>query len=161
MRHLSTSIKLLLASFLIAGAVLAVGAVKTSALPLSAGTFERVAAGCAKPKLLGVFVPWYQYLKVSKDTTGSCAVQDFNLLPGNNKDSDVPLILLAIVDDMVRLAGLVAVVFVIMGGVQYATSQGNPDATAKAQSSIINALIGVAISVVAVAFVAFLGSALT
>jgi hypothetical protein len=155
-------VKLLLAVFLIAAILSVVGAVKTSAMPLSAASFEHVAAAaCPKPKLLGVFVPWYQYLKVGKDSTGSCGIKSFNLLPGGGQSSDVPLILLAIVDDMVRLAGLVAVIFVIMGGVQYATSQGNPDATAKAQSTIINALIGLAIAIIAVAFVTFLGNALT
>lgn len=39
-------------------------------------------------------------------------------------------------------AGLVAVAYLIIGGYQYITSQGNPDATATAKSTIINAIIG-------------------
>ena len=118
---------------------------------------NQTADECDKPKLLGVFVPWYQYLTVEKDDTDSCAVTDFTLLPNDGKSSDIPLVLLAVVDDLLRFAGLVAVIFVIYGGVQYATSQGSPDATAKAQSTIMNALIGLAIAVVAVTFVTFLG----
>ena len=74
--------------------------------------------------------------------------------------SDLPLVLLAVVDDLLRIAGLVAVVFVIVGGIQYTTSQGNPDATAKAQSTVLNALIGLVIALFAVAFVTYLGKAL-
>jgi hypothetical protein len=108
-----------------------------------------------------VLIPWYEYLQVTKDDTGSCSVKDFTLLPDDGKDSDVPLVLLAIIDDLIRIAGVVAVIFVIYGGVQYTTSQGNPDATSKAQSTVLSALIGLVIAMVAVAFVTFLGKALS
>jgi lysylphosphatidylglycerol synthetase-like protein (DUF2156 family) len=124
---------------------------------------DAAAAACNKPKLLGIFQPWYQYLDVQQRTIPSngatyCSVQKFNLL---GSSSDVPLVLLAVVDDLLRLAGLVAVGYVVYGGIQYATSQGNPDQTAKAQSTIINALIGLAIALIAVATVSFLGNKLS
>lgn len=126
------------------------------------GPTGSITAGpCEKPRLLGVLIPWYEYLQVTKDDTGSCSVKDFTLLPDDGKDSDVPLVLLAIIDDLIRIAGVVAVIFVIYGGVQYTTSQGNPDATSKAQSTVLSALIGLVIAMVAVAFVTFLGKALS
>lgn len=165
MRFVPASKARVLIAALLLVTVLCIAGAKTDALSFKAVPITQfAAAGCPKTKLLGVFVPWYQYLKVTKDSdTGVCGIngKDFTLLPGNGQNSSVPLILLAIVDDMIRIAGLVAVMFVIMGGIQYATSQGSPDATAKAQSTIINALIGLAIAVVAVAFVTFLGNALT
>jgi len=54
----------------------------------------------------------------------------------------------------------VAIAFVIYGAIQYIASQGSPDATSKAQSTIINALIGLAITIVAITFVSFLGRSL-
>jgi hypothetical protein len=115
-----------------------------------------------KPKLVGIFVPWYEYLRIEADpVTNECGVKDFTLLPGNGESSDIPLVLVAIVDDMLRLTGLIAVIFVIYGGIRYATSQGEPDATAKAQSTILSALIGMAIALIAVALVTFFGKALT
>jgi hypothetical protein len=132
---------------------------KAAALP-SYPVSIMAATPCSKPKLLGIFVPWYQYLPLQTDNNGSCTVKDFTLL-GNGSDSDVPLVLLAIVDDLLRLAGLVAVIFVIYGAVQYTTSQGSPDATAKAQSTVLYALIGLVIALVAIAFVTYLGKALT
>jgi hypothetical protein len=104
--------------------------------------------------------PWYHYLELDSN----CDIKDFNFFPPNGDDplikSDVPLVLLAVIDDLLRIAGLVAVAFVIIGAINYITSQGNPEDTAKAQSTIVNALIGLAISIVAVAFVSFIGSKL-
>lgn len=106
-----------------------------------------VSSNCDKNKFLG-FPHWYEYLNVGgKD----CQVTSF-AVPG-----DLILVVLALIEILLRLAGLAAVVFVIIGGVQYVTSQGNPDATSKAQSTIINALIGLALAVTAIAFVSFLG----
>jgi TRAP-type C4-dicarboxylate transport system permease small subunit len=42
-------------------------------------------------------------------------------------------------------AGLVAVAYLIVGGYQYITSQGNPDATATAKGTIVNAITGLII----------------
>lgn len=113
------------------------------------------AAGvCAKHGFFGL-VPWYQYLDYGKDpATGSCTIHNFVVLgPG----SDIPLILLAVVDDLLRIAGLVAIGFVIFGAVKYVTSQGSPDETANAQSTVINALIGLVIAMIGVGLVSFIG----
>jgi len=115
-----------------------------------------VAAGtCTKGQFFGL-VPWYQYLNFNADC---------NIIGKNGKSfvflgagSDLPLVLLAVVDDLIRVAGMVAVIFVIVGGVQYATSQGNPEATSKAQKTIINALVGLVIAIIAVAAVSFIGT---
>jgi hypothetical protein len=53
---------------------------------------------------------------------GTCEVINFNLL-GTGSDSGLLLIALAIVDMLLRVAGLVAVAFVIWGGFNYITSQ--------------------------------------
>jgi hypothetical protein len=98
-------------------------------------------------------VPWYQYLTLDDD----CGVTDFTVL---GSGSDLPLVILAIVQDLITIAGLIAVIFVVYGGVMYITSQGNPDQTSKAQSTIINAVAGLVVAVVAVVFVSFLGNRL-
>ena len=85
---------------------------------------------------------------------------NFTLLPTGKGTSDIALILLAIVDDLLRVAALVAIGFVFYGAIRYITSQGNPDGTSKAQSTLINALIGLAISIVAVSAVSFIGNQL-
>ncbi|HSW37452.1 MAG TPA: hypothetical protein VLG37_03735 [Candidatus Saccharimonadales bacterium] len=113
------------------------------------------AANCGG-NFLGL-VPWYAYLKDVDPNT--CQIKGFTVL-SPNKASDFPLVLVAVVDDLLRIAGLVAVGYIIYGGIQYVISQGNPEHTAKAQATIINALIGLALAIVAVAFVSFLGKTL-
>lgn len=110
---------------------------------------------CPKPKFFGL-IPWYEYLRLNKD----CDVASFQFLPSGDVKSDIPLVLLAVVDDLLRITGLLAVGYVIYGGILYIVSQGNPDGTAKAQGTIVNALIGLAVAVVAVVGVNFLGRAL-
>ena len=86
-----------------------------------------------------------------------CSIKSFKFL---GSSSDMPLILLAVVDDLLRIAGIVAVGFVIYGAFQFIASQGNPEGTAKAQSTVINALLGLAVAIAAITFVSFLGDKL-
>jgi hypothetical protein len=102
-------------------------------------------------------IPWYHYLTLDPST---CDVQSFNILPSSGAPSDIPLILLAIINDLLRIAGLAALAFVFYGAIRYTTSQGNPDSTSKAQSTIINSLVGLAIAIAAVGIVSFIGNQL-
>ena len=97
--------------------------------------------------LLG-FPTWYQYLP-SVDGSNPCA-------PQISKLTDIWLIAAAIIEILLRVAAIAAVVFVIWGGVTYITSQGEPDKTAQARKTIINALAGLTIAVAAAALVTFI-----
>lgn len=119
--------------------------------------FFAAAPGCSKT-FLGL-KPWFHYLPTT--AAPDCSIRRFNVLPNGSQSSDIPLVLLVLVDDLIRIAGLVAVIFIIYGGVQYATSQGNADQAQRAQSTIINALIGLVLAIIAVATVAFVGRAIS
>jgi hypothetical protein len=112
---------------------------------------------CQKSDFFGL-IPWYHYL--SPDHFSGCSLLTFNLLPSSGAPSDVPLVLLAIIDDLLRVAGAMAVIFVIVGAIRYITSQGNPEDTSKAQSTIVNALTGLAVAITAAVFVSYLGNKL-
>ena len=100
------------------------------------------------------FPTWYHYLPGVVDaTTGKCAPQLGSL-------SDIWLILAAVIEILLRVAALAAVVMVIYGGVKYITSQGEPEATANARGTIINALIGLLLAVMAAAFVSFIAGSI-
>jgi len=58
------------------------------------------------------------------------------------------------------LAGLVAVVFIIYGGVLYVTSAGDAGKAAKARSTILWAVVGLVIVILAAAITAFVTGAL-
>lgn len=124
-----------------------------SALLLHAHLFAS-ANSCSRP-FLGL-KSWFTYLPDSAFTS-DCTITSFNALGAH---SGFLLIALALLDDLTRIAALVAVGYVIYGGIQYTTSQGSPDATKKAQSTIINALIGVSLSILAASIVAFIGNRL-
>jgi hypothetical protein len=119
--------------------------------------FTQFAAdACQKASFFGLR-PWYYYLPDSRLNQNTCDIKGFKLLPSGNTGSDVPLVLLAIVDDLLRIAGLVAVAFIIVGAIRLVASQGNPEDASRAQDTIINALLGLAIAIIATAFVSFLG----
>ncbi|MET0779275.1 MAG: pilin [Candidatus Saccharimonadales bacterium] len=110
------------------------------------------AAPCAGGSFLG-FPKWYKYVDgrtVAEGVpgAGSCAPQVTHL-------SDIWLIVAAFVEILLRIGGLLAVVFVIYGGVQYITSQGEPNKTNQARQTVINALIGLTISIGATTLLTF------
>ena len=127
---------------------------------------------CTKGSFFGL-KPWFYYMgdelgqpKHGDTAADKCGVHCFNIFVQDVANecgqtrSDVPGILLAIIDDLLRVAGLVAIAFIIIGAFQYVASRGNSERTASAQSTIISALTGLAITLVAVAFVSFLGNRL-
>ncbi|MBP9761846.1 hypothetical protein KBD11_02130 [Candidatus Saccharibacteria bacterium] len=110
---------------------------------------------------------WFVYLPdavfTDRDGVVSCNIENFELFgaAGDGKESYVLNVVLAVLDGLLRVAGLVAVAFVIVGGAKYITSQGEPEKSNQARASIINALIGLVIAIIATAVVSFVGNRLT
>jgi len=119
------------------------------------------AASCSK-SFMGLKT-WFAYFPASwfgGGGYGACDInKNFQLLPTNGQ-SGLLLIGLAIADDLLRIAALVAVGYVIYGGIQYETSNGDPNATKTAQQTIINALIGLVLAILAASIVGFVGDQL-
>jgi type IV secretion system pilin len=110
-------------------------------------------AACGGGSFLG-FPAWYSYLPASKTVNGICAPQLRTI-------NDVWLIVAAIIEILLRVAALVAVVYVILGGFSYITSQGDPSKTAKARDTIISALAGLTVAVVAASLIGFIAGRIT
>jgi hypothetical protein len=53
------------------------------------------------------------------------------------------------------ITGAVAVIIVVIGGIKYSTSQGDPQAVSKAKGTIIYAVVGLVISIFAVGIIQF------
>lgn len=121
---------------------------------------QTFAAACNNhPSFFG-FPTWYKYLDV-KEVAGKCEVQFslYSQATGFNGD-DTLRVALAIIDILVRVAALVALAFVIYGGIKYTTSQGSPEGTKSAKDTLFNALIGLVIAIIAASVVAFIGNQL-
>lgn len=99
---------------------------------------------------------WFEYLSGEEDALGKC-IPTVSWASGGNI-SDLWLIGLAGVDILLRIVALVAIGFVIYGGFLYMTSSGEPDRTKTAKDTILNALIGMAIAIVASGVVSFIGN---
>ncbi len=112
--------------------------------------FFAAASTCANGGFLGL-PPWWKYLNAP--VPPECIV---------NIDwpSGIWLIGLAVLDMLLRIAGLVAVISILVSSVMYVTSSGNPDRAKAALDRIISSLVGLAIVLVAAAVVAFVGNRL-
>lgn len=53
------------------------------------------------------------------------------------------------------IVGAISVIMIIIGGIKYAGSQGDPNGTAKAKNTIIYAIVGVLVSIFAVTIVQY------
>ncbi len=76
--------------------------------------------------------------------------------PGNNLIE----LITTISNTILLLVGIVAVLFLIIGGFQYITSAGNPETVNKAKSTIIYAILGLIITLLSWVIVTFIINAL-
>jgi hypothetical protein len=101
-------------------------------------------AACGAPLL--TFPAWYRGL-----VNGECDILSPTQVGGLGPF--VFKIVLNIIDIMLQLVGYICVVYIIWGGFKYMYSAGSPDGAAKARQTILNAVIGLMISLFSVAIV--------
>lgn len=109
---------------------------------------QHFAAACTKTSTSIIFPTWYEYL--------SCT----NSQPQLTNINDVWLIVAAVIEILLRVAALVAVGIIIYAGIQYSTSQGNPETTGKALNTLISAAAGLAICILAAVIVTFIAGSI-
>lgn len=108
------------------------------------------AAGCKAGTFFGL-PHWWQYITLDPTT---CDVTDFKV------PEDFLAIGLAVAGMLLYVAGIAAIVSIIISGVGFITAGGNAEKAVSARKRIINSFIGLAIVVAASAFVAFVGNTL-
>ncbi len=123
------------------------------------------AASSCKSSFFGL-EPWYEFLNTYQTANNNCNVC-FNVFPNSSNNThcgaqgnSIVLVVMAIIDDLLRVSGVVAVVYIIYAGFEYVTSQGNPEKANKARQSILFALIGLVIAISAIVFVTYIGHSL-
>lgn len=109
----------------------------------------QAAAACSTSSIIGI-KPWYAGLPMNSDCTlkGPPVETDEK---GPELTKYIWKIVLNVIDIVLRIIAYLAVIYIIYGGFLYITSSGNPDATARALKSIINASVGFAIALSAIA----------
>lgn len=113
---------------------------------------------------LGIFPTWYKYIKDYRPQSvlGNDLGCGFYSPSGSSLDwgQYTVQISLAVIDILLRAGALAAVAFIILGGYKYMSSQGEPKNIEAAMATIINAVIGLGIVILASVIVAFIGNRL-
>ena len=81
--------------------------------------------------------------------------------PETCKGNDLNTIIQMIVNAIIFIIGIVAVVMIILGGISYATSQGDPSKVKKGKDTILYGIIGLIVALLAYAIVNFVLGALS
>ncbi len=118
------------------------------------------AAACNKGQTFFGLPPWYQYVPTESYTPPGGVEQCRVLVDFTAHPRDILLVSFGIFDILLRIAGMIAVGYVIYGGFLYMTSQGEPDKTQKAKNTLLGAFIGLIIVLIAVPLVTFIGNSI-
>lgn len=123
-------------------------------LALAKAQFVLAATSCARPESKFFFIPnWWKYIPKDRwhvDAIGQCSAT--YVFPG-----DIWPIALAVVDILLAVAGFIAVISIIVAGIEYLTTMGNAEKGVSARKRIVNSLIGLALVLVATTAVSFIG----
>lgn len=96
------------------------------------------------------------YTTIYGRTSGDCAqASSLASNPDGCNASDLNTIIKTVINAIVFIVGMVAVVMIILGGVNYATSQGDPGKVKKGKDTILYGIIGLVIAILAFAIVNF------
>lgn len=123
----------------------------------SAATEEDCDASRPGSGSIPILPKWYKYIPHHFDGTDCVLQADTDGDGEADLDKVVPAVLLAVVEILLRIVGILAVIFVIYGGFQYLTSTGEPDKAKAGRTTIINALVGLMIAMLATAIVNLIG----
>jgi cytochrome bd-type quinol oxidase subunit 2 len=114
-----------------------------------------ISVACPLPKKTFFFLPpWWEYLQGKQDALGNC-IPDVGFVAHPN---NLWLVGLALLDMLLRVAGFVAVISIIIAGVELIRSEGSTEKATNARQRIVNSLLGLAIAAGATALVVFVGN---
>ena len=74
---------------------------------------------------------------------------------GNCDSAELNVVVNTIINTIIFVIGMISVVMIILGGISYATSQGDPGKVKKGKDTILYGIIGLVISLLAFAIVNF------
>ena len=101
-----------------------------------------------------VFVPQPAFA-ANCSNASDCINQGVSSTGGTGTNKNLSQIIKIIVNVLLFLIGLVSVIMIIIGGFRYVTSNGAPDQAKAARNTIMYAVIGLVIAILAYAIVSF------
>ncbi|HSX41097.1 MAG TPA: hypothetical protein VLF21_00460 [Candidatus Saccharimonadales bacterium] len=73
-----------------------------------------------------------------------------------NDINSIPILIANLIAAALSMTAVLAVIFIIVSGIRYITSQGNPDGVKRAKNGLTNAIVGLIISAAAYLIVSFI-----
>lgn len=122
-------------------------------LGLSATTFAASGAAACSRSFLG-FPTWFKYLPMTPPP-------DCTIITNNLGGQAALLVLMALIEILLVLAGIAALGFIIFGSYKFILSQGDPQKVAGARTTIANAVVGLIIAIIASRVVSFIAGRLS
>lgn len=107
--------------------------------------------------LLGIFRPWYMGLA----TGAKCEIKVPPSSDGSGLTKFVWTIVFNILSDLFAAVGILAIGFLIYGGYLYVLARGDPGKVAKGKRTVMSAVIGLVIAVLASAISATIVTIMT
>lgn len=100
-------------------------------------------------------------VKVYGDTSKDCQMAATLVSnPDQCTGDDLNSIIAIIINTIIFVIGMIAVVMIILGGITYATSQGDPSKVKKGKDTILYGIIGLVVALLAFAIVQFVLNAI-
>lgn len=136
----------------------------TTGLLLPLTTFAANPAACSKNTFFN-FPTWYKYLDLNPlaaDGTAATSSKPPACNPIMHGLNDFWLVGLAVIEILLRIAILVAIIYILIGGIKYITARGDtggsgsPNKINQARTTIVDALIGLVIAIIATASVSYI-----
>ena len=118
-------------------------------VPAPAPAPAAAAGTCTTNQFLG-FPTWYQYLELD----GDCNVVT------QGKDYIPILVAMGILDIILYLAGFLSTIMIFYGGFKYLTSNGESGKITEGKNTIVGALVGLVIALIASQVVGFVAGSL-
>ena len=105
-------------------------------------------------------------IKLAERTTsgGSVTIPDIGTpdpVGGAADPSELPSRIIGVVNWIIGILGVVCVIVMIIGGIQYMTSTGEPGKVKKAKDTILYGIIGLVVVILAAAIVNFVIASMT
>jgi len=99
------------------------------------------------------FPTWYEYLQGTKVPVNGGGTECRPFVSGPD---GIWLIVAAIIEILLRLSAILAVGYLVWGGIRFTMSAGSPNSINDARNTIVNALVGLVIVITAARIVGFL-----
>lgn len=114
----------------------------------------QVSSAACHDQLL-TFPAWFKGLS---DPAHNCDIKSPSQVPGGLKGF-ILVIAFNIVDILLQAAAYASVIFIIYGGFRFIVDAGSPDAVVRARKTILNAIIGLVISIMSIGIVNLIAKA--